>query len=41
MSKEKAWKKLESAWGQRCQEFCVGFCDCDEEFSKIKEILSV
>jgi hypothetical protein len=41
MSKEQAWKELESAWSQRCSEFCVGMCSCGEDFSKIKEILYV
>ncbi len=41
MSKEEAWKDIESAYWTLCQEFCVGKCHCEKRLTEIKEALSV
>lgn len=41
MSKDEAWAKLYGAWSQRCGEYCVSGCNCDQEFETIKEIINV
>lgn len=41
MSKEQAWKEVESAFNTACQQMCGFECSCNEMLQQVKEALNV
>jgi hypothetical protein len=41
MSKEEAWKEIESAFNTVCQQMCGFECSCEETLKQVKEVLYV
>ncbi len=41
MSKDEAWKQIESAFNTQCQQMCGFECSCNEMLKQVKEVLCV